>query len=466
MQRSLRRTYNSRPSKRPADPNGHASRRRRSSDAEAHVAKFVALGIERSGRQADYQPRSQHAPLLSRLVVPASGSGSVRNSAEPVRSWSVFSSSVRSSPRPSPSSWCWRARSAISCCRSRSFPTSRRRRSSSARSIPARARRSSPTRSPRRSSSRSTASPGMTYMSSSSSNDGSANITITFDVGYPLSIAAVDVQNRVVAGGVVAAGDRQSGRRDDQEAEPELRADRQSDLAGQIGRSGGAQQLRLSADRRSAQASARRRRRADLRRAALFDARLARSRQARQSRHHRVDVQNAVAEQNVQVAAGKIGQSPAPAGTAFEMQVNAAGPAQRPAAVRRHRRARRSRQRGRWCGCAMSRASNSARLQYASSAFFGEDPTVVLADLSRCRARTRSTCKAARQDQDGRAVQALPEGHRVRDALRHDQVRVGLDARRGRHAGRGAAAGRRRRVHLPAELAHDAHSRPSPSRCR
>jgi len=38
---------------------------------------------------------------------------------------------------------------------------------------------------------------GMTYMSSSSSNDGSSAITITFDVGYPLSIAAVDVQNRV-----------------------------------------------------------------------------------------------------------------------------------------------------------------------------------------------------------------------------------------------------------------------------
>jgi len=38
-----------------------------------------------------------------------------------------------------------------------------------------------------------------------------------------------------------------------------------------------------------------------------------------------VDVQSAIAEQNVQVAAGKIGQSPAPAGTAFEMQVNATG---------------------------------------------------------------------------------------------------------------------------------------------
>jgi multidrug efflux pump subunit AcrB len=38
---------------------------------------------------------------------------------------------------------------------------------------------------------------GMIYMSSTSSNDGSSAITITFDVGYPIDIAAVDVQNRV-----------------------------------------------------------------------------------------------------------------------------------------------------------------------------------------------------------------------------------------------------------------------------
>jgi len=38
---------------------------------------------------------------------------------------------------------------------------------------------------------------GMTYMASTSSNDGSSTITITFDVGYSLDIAAVDVQNRV-----------------------------------------------------------------------------------------------------------------------------------------------------------------------------------------------------------------------------------------------------------------------------
>ncbi len=38
---------------------------------------------------------------------------------------------------------------------------------------------------------------GMTYMSSTSSDDGTSNIIVTFEVGYDLDIAAVDVQNRV-----------------------------------------------------------------------------------------------------------------------------------------------------------------------------------------------------------------------------------------------------------------------------
>ncbi len=38
---------------------------------------------------------------------------------------------------------------------------------------------------------------GMLYMSSNSANDGSSAITVTFEVGYDLNIAAVDVQNRV-----------------------------------------------------------------------------------------------------------------------------------------------------------------------------------------------------------------------------------------------------------------------------
>ena len=39
--------------------------------------------------------------------------------------------------------------------------------------------------------------PGMRYMTSSSGNDGSSQITVTFDLNRNLDLAAVDVQNRV-----------------------------------------------------------------------------------------------------------------------------------------------------------------------------------------------------------------------------------------------------------------------------
>src|SRR5258708_21821530 len=91
-----------------------------------------------------------------------------------------------------------------------------------------------------------------------------------------------------------------------------------------------------------------------------------------------VDVQNAVAEQNVQVAAGKIGQSPAPAGTPFEMQVSATGrlsdPEQFGDIVVRSDPA----------SGAIVRMRDIARielgaLQYSSTAVFGNDPNAVLA---------------------------------------------------------------------------------------
>ena len=40
---------------------------------------------------------------------------------------------------------------------------------------------------------------GMRYISSSSTNNGSSEIDITFQTGYDLDIAAVDVQNRVAS---------------------------------------------------------------------------------------------------------------------------------------------------------------------------------------------------------------------------------------------------------------------------
>jgi len=41
--------------------------------------------------------------------------------------------------------------------------------------------------------------PGMRYITSSSTNSGTSSIGITFDTGYSLDIAAVDVQNRVAS---------------------------------------------------------------------------------------------------------------------------------------------------------------------------------------------------------------------------------------------------------------------------
>ncbi len=146
-----------------------------------------------------------------------------------------------------------------------------------------------------------------------------------------------------------------------------------------------------------------------------------------------VDVQNAIAEQNVQVAAGKIG---AGAGAARHPLRNAgerARPPQRPGAVRRHRPA------GRAIGSgAVVRLRDVARvelgaLQYASSAFLDDKPTIVLGVFQEPGSNALDLQQAC-PGQDGGIVEALPQGHRLCDALRHHAVRLGLDARRADHA--------------------------------
>ena len=149
-----------------------------------------------------------------------------------------------------------------------------------------------------------------------------------------------------------------------------------------------------------------------------------------------VDVQHAVAEQNVQVAAGKIGQSPAPPGTPFEMQVNATGrlsdPEQFGDIVVRAEPA----------SGAVVRLRDVARielgaLQYSSTAVFGKDPTVVLAVFQMPGSNALDLQQHVK-DKMEELSKRFPQGHRLRDALRHDAVRVGLDARRDHHAERGA----------------------------
>src|SRR4051812_40935238 len=53
---------------------------------------------------------------------------------------------------------------------------------------------------------------GMRYMSSTSGNDGTSNISVVFDVSRDLDVAAVDVQNRVaIAQGRLPAEVRTTG---------------------------------------------------------------------------------------------------------------------------------------------------------------------------------------------------------------------------------------------------------------
>ena len=219
---------------------------------------------------------------------------------------------------------------------------------------------------------------GMTYMSSASSNDGSSTITVTFNVGYPLNIAAVDVQNRVSQAASSLPAIVNQGGVTIKKQNPNFvlivnltSPDRSVNsvtlsnyaylqIVDQLKRLPGVGDVQIFGERRYSM------------RVWLDPDKLANLGVTA------VDVQNAIAEQNVQVAAGKIGQSPAPPGTPFELQVNAAGRLSDPSEfsniiVRADP-----------ASGAVVRLRDIARvelgaLQYSSSAFFGKDPTVVLA---------------------------------------------------------------------------------------
>ena len=218
---------------------------------------------------------------------------------------------------------------------------------------------------------------GMTYMSSSSANDGSATITVTFDVGYPLAIAAVDVQNRVAqAASSLPPIVNQAGvtikkqnpnfvlivnlTSPDGSVDPVTLSNyAYLQIVDPLKRLPGVGDVQIFGERRYSM------------RVWLDPDKLA------ETGVTATDVQAAIAEQNVQVAAGKIGASPAPQGTAFEMQVNAVGrlsdPKEFGEIVVRADPAKGS----------VLRLRDVARielgaLQYSSTAFFGKDPTVVL----------------------------------------------------------------------------------------
>ena len=167
--------------------------------------------------------------------------------------------------------------------------------------------------------------PGMAYISSDSSNDGSSTITITFNVGYPIDIAAVDVQNRISqASPQLPAIVNQAGiviqkknpnfvlivnlLSPDGSVDPITMSNyAYLQIVDPLKRLPGVSDAVIFGERRYSM------------RVWLDPDKLSRLGITA------VDVQNAIAEQNIQVAAGHIGQAPAPRGTMFEYQVNALG---------------------------------------------------------------------------------------------------------------------------------------------
>jgi hydrophobe/amphiphile efflux-1 (HAE1) family protein len=166
---------------------------------------------------------------------------------------------------------------------------------------------------------------GMIYMSSVSADDGSATITLSFDVGYPIDVAAVDVQNRVSQAaaqlpaivdqaGVIVEKKNPSLTLAINLFSPDGSVDLVTlsnyaylQLSDPLKRLPGVSDITIFGERRYSM------------RVWLDPDRLA------ELGITAIDVQNAIAEQNIQVAAGKIGAAPAPPGTAFEVQVNALG---------------------------------------------------------------------------------------------------------------------------------------------
>ncbi len=165
---------------------------------------------------------------------------------------------------------------------------------------------------------------GMLYMSSNSSNDGSYTLTITFALGTDLDMASVLVQNRVaVAEPKLPQEVRQQGVMTRKQSTQILQFISLSSSTGkvddlflsnyaltvkdQISRLEGVGEVQVFGA-------------GDYSMRVWLDPRLLKLRDLTTQ-----DVVDAIREQNVQVAAGTIGASPAPSGTPFQLSVNTQG---------------------------------------------------------------------------------------------------------------------------------------------
>ena len=268
---------------------------------------------------------------------------------------------------------------------------------------------------------------GMLYMTSSSTNTGVSTINVTFDITRDQDLAQVDVQNRVnQALGRMPAEVRTTGITVQKQTTGFVMAVGVYSEKGEydslflsnyldvyvkdaLKRVPGVGDVLIFGERKYSM------------RLWLDPDRMA----ARQLTAG--DVVAALREQNVQVAAGSLGQSPAPAGQMYQLSVRAVGRLREAVGVREHHpQERRRRIAGAGAGHRPRRARRRNLLRRTA---LPGGRSGRLRRQSSCRPPTRSTSNApSRRKWNGSRAQ-FPPGHQVPGRLQHHRRRRRIDRR-------------------------------------
>ena len=292
------------------------------------------------------------------------------------------------------------------------------------------------------------------YMKSTNANDGTLTLKVSFEVGSNQDMDNVFTQNRVSEGHAADAAVGQELRRHGEEGAAVSAPGHLGEVAERHLR----QQLPLELhdDQHQRHDRAHSRRRADqpVRRQRLRDANLAASRSHRAPRHH-----HSRHRQRDQLA------EPADPGRPdrrsagrdrhrVHLHRSHAGPPAERGGIRQHHPPHQS---GRLGSPHQGRRPHRARDDALQR---GRPPRRQagrrhrrLPDSGHQRGRGRQQ----HQGDDGRSEEALPARHGLPDLARHDAAGHRGDQRDRPHAVRSGRARHHRRVHLPAELARDAH---------
>ena len=270
---------------------------------------------------------------------------------------------------------------------------------------------------------------GMKYITSTSGNDGTSSVTATFDLNRDPDLATVDIQNRVNTAQGRLARRGQSRRHHDAEDLAELRfrrgrlsptTDKYSTLfmsnyldvyvRDSLKRIPGVADVIIFGERKYSM------------RLWLDPVRMAgRGLTA-------PDVVNALSEQNVEVAAGQVGQQPSMPGQQYQVSVRAVGRLSEAGAVRQHH----SQDKRRWhAGPAERRwprrAGRGELRQRPAIQRAGCGGTWSDAALhgERARCGPKGHCRV------GPAVEELPSGNALQGRVRYDRRGERIDPRRG-----------------------------------